>query len=397
MTIRLPAIRPLLSILACLLASGLLLYWLWYGRGHVVAAFGFVSGQVAQVGSPLDGQVDIVEVRPGARVREGQVLMQLRQVRQRAALDQAYAKLGETEARLEVERARLSAQRLEAQARHSEAEAELSMAEAELGRTQARLRYSAQLAQRFQELRAKGVATGASAESTSSKEAEAEQRVAQAEGRVARAQARLQRAGARRESVRAQQAKVRLLEAGVQSARSGVHQAEAELELTVVRAPRAGILTRSLVSEGTAVRVGSPLVELWYEGELGIEAWLEESSYGDLEIGAPAEMHVVGLTDAALSGRVAALGVVSQGELRQAAFSLPLARALGKSRWVRARIELDRNDVRLLPGLTAEVSITRGRRGLALPPRPTPQRPVNLEVSYEGGEKRPSAAEGLEP
>jgi multidrug resistance efflux pump len=138
-----------------------------------------------------------------------------------------------------------------------------------------------------------------------------------------------------------------------------VRAAEAALALRTVYAARDGVVLRRLVEPGSAVRVGGPLLEVQYDEELSIEAWIDESLYGAIDPDAVARARLVGLEDEVFEGELEWLGVVTEHELKDAAFSIPVAKKLAQSRWVRARIKLDRHDPRLLPGLTADVSVPR--------------------------------------
>jgi hypothetical protein len=104
--------------------------------------------------------------------------------------------------------------------------------------------------------------------------------------------------------------------------------------------------------------MGGAVLEIWYDEDLAIEAWIEESEYASLSVGKPAEAKLAGL-DRPIPGHVEWLGVVTEIELKDASFSIPVAKLLARSHWVRARIALDHPDSRLMPGLTAQVAIPR--------------------------------------
>jgi hypothetical protein len=140
----------------------------------------------------------------------------------------------------------------------------------------------------------------------------------------------------------------------------------------------------------------------WYDESVTIEAWIDESAYSDLTVGSRALISLLGLNEDGFSGRVRWLGVVTDEELKAASFSVPVAKLLAQARWIRAEIELDRPDRRLLPGLTVEVFVERQRRIPRLlsaprhehqPLRAFPPPPVDSELRgeitpFDGGVQR---------
>jgi multidrug resistance efflux pump len=165
-------------------------------------------------------------------------------------------------------------------------------------------------------------------------------------------------------------AQLGLLQASAEVAHAAMLSAEAQLELTVIRAPRNGWVARTMVGQATAVRVGAPLLEVWYDETVTIEAWIDESSYSELVPGSRVQTTLLGLDDQIFSGHVRWLGVVTEEELKVASFSVPLAKQLAQARWVRAEIELDHPDPRLLPGLTVDVFVERRPHKWRFPSQP---------------------------
>jgi multidrug resistance efflux pump len=336
-----------------------LVYWLQFRNRHVTAGYAFVRGAVVQVGSPIDGQIAQVEVAPGQRVRHGDTLLRLDDTRQRARVFQSQAAVAQAKTQLEVERAALSvlydkarilSGQLKAKVAVNESEARAAAIDAELATGQAR---------RAKLLSDKQLVSGSDNEIAMAAEGVAKQKVQRARDRVTLANAELKDVALELSDADAHKARLQVLAAAVTASEAALKSAEAELAQCVVRAARDGIVSRRLVEPGAAVRVGATLFELWYDEALSIEAWIEESSYDALAIGAPATVRLTGLSSAPLRGRVDWLGVVSEAELKNASFSVALARQLAESRWIRARIALEDSDPRLLPGLTADVAIER--------------------------------------
>jgi multidrug resistance efflux pump len=372
-------LRRLITPVLCLLVLGLLGRWLYYRQQNVVASYAFVRSAVVVVGSPLDAQIASVEVEPGQRVAEGVVLVRFNQLRERAEVERARAQWVEASVHVEVERKAVAALFRQAKVVEEETEARLGVQKAEARAADVAAQLAEAQERRTIDLRAAGIAPETEAEVASARRQEAFENALRAQGQLIVATSELGRAGVESARAEAGLARLQLLEASASTALATLKMAEAALELTLVRSARAGVVTRRLVEPGAAVAVGGPLLEVWHDDSTRIEAWIDESEYAALAVGGRALTMLTGLGDTVFPGRIEWLGVVTEAELREASFSLPLARMLAKSRWVRARIQLDQVDGRMLPGLTAAVSIPRSQpqpvpaRDEALPPRRSPE------------------------
>lgn len=367
--------KAFLSVALFGTAAGLGGWWLFFRATHVVAAYAFVKGGVVQVGAPVDGQVVSVEVAPGQRVKAGDVLVRFNDVRERAALNHARASWEEAKLQVAVERAHVrvlyaaadvTSNQVMARIEVSEAEAQVASIDAELAQARA---------QRTSKLREQDIVPEEESEVSEAASLIASGKAEQAKRRVRAARAQLGTARLQQAQAKAREARLELLQAAAETAEAEVRAAEAALALRTVTATRDGVILRRLVEPGSAVRIGGPLLEVRYDEDLSIEAWIDESLYGAIDASAVARARLVGLEDELFEGELEWLGVVTEDELKDAAFSIPVAKKLAQSRWIRARIRLDRRDPRLLPGLTADVSVPREppfswALGLFFQPRP---------------------------
>jgi membrane fusion protein (multidrug efflux system) len=332
--------------------------WVRYRYTHVLASYAFVKGAVVQVGTPIEGQIASIEVRPGQRVRQGDVIARLNDVKQRANVEEARAVLEEAAVQVGVEREAVKVLYKKAQVMSHEASAKMAVIEAEARAADIDVLLASRQAERSAALRERDMVSQADNDVASTTRDLAEERVEHAKGKVGLAAAQGEHSALQEANAKAKEARLALLEARVGTARAALERAEAELELTVIRAAKSGIVSRRLVEPGAAVRMGGAVLEIWYDEELAIEAWIDESEYGSLAVGKPAVARLPGL-DRPLPGHVVWLGVVTELELKDASFSISVAKLLARSHWVRARIALDHPDPALMPGLTAEVSIPR--------------------------------------
>lgn len=352
--------KPSVAIVACLVAFALAGEWLYFRATHVVAAHAFVKGGVVEAGAPVAGQVVAVAVSPGDRVKAGDVLVRFNDVRERAELSRARAAVELARRKLVVEQAQIRLLYDEAKMSTGQAEANLRVSRAEERTAAIDAELSRARLTRTSKLREQDMVPEEENESSEAAERMAQSKAERARGKLALAQALL--GGPRLQLARAnaREANRGLLLADLLSAEAEVQAAEAALGLCTVRALHDGVVSRRLVEPGSAVRLGAPLLTLWYDENLGIEAWIDESAYGALPSDAQAEVRLSGLPGTVLTGTLQWLGVVTESELKEASYSIPLAKKLGQSRWVRARVVLVQDHPRLLPGLTAYVTLPNG-------------------------------------
>jgi len=203
----------------------------------------------------------------------------------------------------------------------------------------------------------------------------------QAEAAVASSQAAL--AQARREDQRSRNlgtlvtteqveesgAKVRELSAQLQGAVVQRDTARLNLERTTVRATVNGIVTNVALQPGDYASVGHQVLALVDTDSIHVDGYFEETKLPQIRVGDRARVHLMGL-DTDLPGTVESIAAAIEDRERSAS-SANLANVNPTFSWVRlaqripVRIRLDRvsDDIRLIPGRTATVSIEvpRGR------------------------------------
>jgi membrane fusion protein (multidrug efflux system) len=384
------SIRTVLTAAIGLAAAVFLGQWLYFRQTHVVSSYAFVKGSVVQVGAPVEGQVATVEVRSGQRVNRGDVLVRLNDVKQRAIVDQARAAWQQALVQKDVERLAVGVQFQKANVMSSQARAKVQVNEAAERAADIDSQLASRQAGRSTALRDRDMVSEADHDVAATMNDVALQKVAQARGRLSLAEAQIANVALQEATAKAREARLSLLDAMAATAKATLDAAEADLSLTVIRAPESGVVSRRLVEPAAGVRVGTPLLEVWYDTDVAIEAWIDESKYGDLAAGMPVEASLTGGNGAPYAGRIEWLGVVTELELKDASFSIPIAKTLAQAHWVRALIALDHPDALLLPGLTMNVAIPRKPAFpvfRAAPPAgppvsqaPQPQTPVNVEA-----------------
>ena len=220
----------------------------------VVASGRVLAPARVEVGATITGRVQRVAVREGARVREGELLVQLEQQELRAALLQARAARDRARARVEsVARLALPT------ARESQTQAQwnVSVAEREY--------------QRSRELLAKGFISQSRVDDT-----ERQVQVARSQLAAAKSQVTAQSAS----GAEAQQARQQLAE--VQAA---LELAQAKLAQTEIRAPAAGVVLERLTEPGDIAQPAKRMMTLALDGPSRLIVQVDEKNLPLLQTG----------------------------------------------------------------------------------------------------------------
>lgn len=170
----------------------------------------------------------------------------------------------------------------------------------------------------------------------------------------------LARAGATPEEIAAQAALVKQANAQAESIR-------AQMDKNLLRSPINGTITKQDGSKGEIIAPNSSLVSIISESDLEIETNIPEIDIGKIKIGNPASITLDAYGDTVIfSGRIISID--------------PATTVIEGVPTYKTKIQLDRDDERTKPGMTANINIVTAERKDALI---IPQR----SVIYEG-EKR---------
>ena len=201
----------------------------------------------------------------------------------------------------------------------------------------------------------------------------AQAELAAATGRleVARQQLALARAGARteeraaaRERLRQRQADYDLVRAGARPediavAEWAVEQIKATLRMLDVQlaegsisAPADATVTHVVAKPGEVVAPGQTLATIASYENAWVDVFIDETAIGTLEVGQPAELRFRAFPGKSFSGRVSSINETRIGE-KQTKDSMNV-------RSVRVRVDVEKRDRHMRPGMSVEASILTG-------------------------------------
>lgn len=315
-----------------------------------ITATGTMSALVTvEVSSQLSGQIAELNADFNSRVSKGQVLARLNG-------DQLAARLAQATADLESARASVTQQQaLLDKARADVANAKASVATAEAQRVRADLtqRDADRDLARRQELRGRGVIATADLE-------KAETAARSARSQVVTAQAQIRQAEA---GVASAEASLEVGAAQVEVARAQVAQREAALQLvrvdanrSVIRSPIDGVVVNRAVSSGQTVAASLSAPTLFTIAQdlrqMEVLANIDEADIGRVREGMPVRFTVNAFPGDRFTGTVAQVRLAPKEDQTVVTYIVV--------------ITVENPEMRLLPGMTANLRITVDERPSAL-------------------------------
>ena len=304
------------------------------GSPRALPYSGFVDEPVSAVATQASGKVDAVRVREGDRVHKGELLAQIDSAEREAIVAQAEASLERTRKALEG-----------AEANFRVAVPGVSGAGADVARARATLEQARLDFERVEKLVASGSLPQADFDAARARRLEAEAAVDSLLAAKAQTQGRVSAAAAAVEDARA----------GVHTADAALQLAKVQLDQTHILAPFDGVVVSRNLEEGEWAAPGAAVVTVEDTSRPWVRLDIEETSFGGLQLGAPARIHVVALGSREFGGHVSQVG--AEGDF---AINRDVKRGRPDIRTFLVRVAFDAPPAELRPGMTADVTLTGG-------------------------------------
>jgi membrane fusion protein (multidrug efflux system) len=160
------------------------------------------------------------------------------------------------------------------------------------------------------------------------------------------------------EGLSVREARLPVLDSQIEMARARVAAAVADLEATVIRAPEDGSILERIVEVGGSAKVGEPMISLWI-GRPWVEAWADERDLRKIKIGSPVDISLDASPQHKISGRVQAIGAVTDKQLQPAPVPPTLHAFVRVNAMVPIQIALEEENPRTRLGLSAVVGIQK--------------------------------------
>ena len=239
---------------------------------------GYAEGEYLRLGAPTAGWLEAVPIARGDQVQPGDLLFALEAGRQRAAVAEAEAQLGQAQATL-------------ADLRRGKRPEEIAMIEANLAQARAALDYAQRDLQRQTSLERRDVAAAARLDQARSSADEARARVAAMEAELATAK------------LPAREDQIAAAEAEVGNRQAALERARWDLDQRTVRAPVAATVEDRVRDQGEWVDAGGIVASLLPPGKVKVRFFLPEPELGRIALGQQVELRCDGCAEG-LTGTV---------------------------------------------------------------------------------------------
>jgi multidrug resistance efflux pump len=351
------AVLTALGVLAVAVAV-----WAYHSAQYVTSRNAAVRGQLAEVGTRLNGVLVANEAREGERVKAGQILARLDDRHLRSEVLEVKSQIEGLEREAELERATVTHERSKGGNRLQESEAKSAAARAEVAAAQSR----AGEAREYHKARLT-LFKHQMVSPEAVRDAEAKYRTALALLDVARANgaaAASAERNSRLESVDMdlREQRIDVLLANVRAAKARLARAQADLEAALVRAPGDGAVVRYLIKPGSAVEGGKPVVSMTIGNDVWIEAWIDEDDIHRIKVGSEATVTLSSHSGREFKGVVETIGLTTDIEQPTANVPQPRAQRMRGAPVVGVLVRLKDAPITLLPGLSAAVAIRDAQR-----------------------------------
>ncbi|WP_448187643.1 efflux RND transporter periplasmic adaptor subunit [Azospirillum sp. sgz301742] len=318
-------------------------------RGSLVSAItatGKMSAVVTvEVSSQLSGNIAELNADFNSMVTRGQVLARLDTAQLVARLKSAQADLDSAKATLSVQRA----QRDKAQADIANARAALASAAAQVSRAELALQDADRDLTRREELRGRGVVTTADFEKAQTAARSARAALTSAVAQRQQADAGIASAEA---SLNVAAAQVQVAEAQVTQREAALQLVQVDIDRSVIRSPIDGVVVdrEATVGQTVASSLQAPTLFTIAQDlrQMEVLANIDEADIGRVRVGLPVSFTVNAFPDETFSGTVSQVRLAPEEEQNVVSYIVG--------------ISVENQDMRLLPGLTANLRIVVDER-----------------------------------
>jgi membrane fusion protein (multidrug efflux system) len=261
-------------------------WWWWQNSIFVKTDDARVAGTISTVSSKLPGRIQELLVKEGESVKKGQIVARVDTSDFLAVQHQAAAALASSQAKLAELKAGSRVQEIQ------QAQAAADQAAANLDNAQKNW-------ERINNLFHSGAVSAQQRDA-----AETALRVAQTALVAAQEKLSLTQAGNREESIAAAEAQVKQAQATLEAAKLNV------INTTIV-APTDGVVAQKAINAGEMVSAGQPIVTITDLGDVWINARIEETKIGRIQIGQSVEFTVDGYPSRKFTGTVTEIGTAT--------------------------------------------------------------------------------------
>ncbi|MCG6973917.1 MAG: HlyD family secretion protein [Desulfobacterales bacterium] len=331
--------------------------WLHYYFTHAITDDATVEGDLISVSSTVSGKIRLLPIQEGEKLKQGQLIAQLREEDYRAKVDVASGVVQSIKASLNEAMADEALVKQTTEKDVQRAEAALYASQARLKEAQANLQLATLDFNRVSKLFKSKTVSASEMDKIRAAYQLAKARAATADEEINENRAKLNVAQANTGEVRLKQRRVESLKGKLKEAEAELEAARLKLDHTTVTSPIDGVVARKISHIGEVVAAGQPIAVIVNLNHIWVEANLEETQVEHVRLGQSVDIQVDAYPDTKFTGKVINIGAAAASQFAL----IPDNRSAGNFTKVTQRIpikiELDDPDKPLRPGMMVEVGI----------------------------------------
>jgi membrane fusion protein (multidrug efflux system) len=331
--------------------------WLHYYFTHAITDDATVEGDLISVSSTVSGKIRLLPIQEGEKLKQGQLIAQLREEDYRAKVDVASGVVQSIKASLNEAMADEALVKQTTEKDVQRAEAVLYASQARLKEAQANLQLATLDFNRVSKLFKSKTVSASEMDKIRAAYQLAKARAATADEEINENRAKLNVAQANTGEVRLKQRRVESLKGKLKEAEAELEAARLKLDHTTVTSPIDGVVARKISHIGEVVAAGQPIAVIVNLNHIWVEANLEETQVEHVRLGQSVDIQVDAYPDTKFTGKVINIGAAAASQFAL----IPDNRSAGNFTKVTQRIpikiELDDPDKPLRPGMMVEVGI----------------------------------------
>jgi len=332
-------------------------YWIYLRLTHLHIDDARVDGEVITISSRVAGWVTELPVAEGDAVKQGQLLARIDDRDARLQREVLQAKLAALHGQVATVKAQSGQVNEETLGKYQSESNLLSAAEVELIATEARVRQAAEEFRRTQELANQKWLSQQALERARLIFQQSELAHRKAAANVAAARGTLSSAGGSRKQVQVLEQQQHVLARQADELAAELRRQEIDIADRQLISPADGKVVMTFVRKGEHVSTGQRLLMFHDPAKIWISANVRETDIDKLRMGMRAEIHVDAYPDRVFEGRIARIGQATTSKFALLPDPNPSGNFTKITQRLPVRIQLERNDELLRPGMMVEVII----------------------------------------
>ena len=337
--------------------------WLEHRLGVVIENDARIAADMISISSRVEGWVVKVPVGQGAKLKAGDLILQIDSREAEQKLKELAARIKEIKAERDEVLVEIRVMDQQTNHRLAAQKYRVEASKAALGSAVANVGLKKSELKRIEALAARRIASAQRLEQASSDLRVARQNARRVEAELASSRAvllEIRATGGKSDALREQ---VTRLKAEQEQAFARYEQQRLNLEDRKIISPVAGVIDKTFIDAGEFVRPGQRLALIHDPNNIWIDANIRETDIRDVRLGAPVTVFVDAFPGRTFQGEVVRIGSATTSQFALLPSPNPSGNFTKISQRIPIKIRIPQEDGKFLPGMMVEIEISAGGDG----------------------------------